>query len=162
MKKRNYSDELANIVKKFLTDDEWHYIFDEELGIFEFNVKSSSKIQKVKYLIDVKEKEIVIYGICPINAECDDEKMMAQMAEFVCRANYGIKNGNFELDFRDGEVRYKSYIDCENENPSTEVIKRSIFYIAIMFERYGNGITSIVFAGDSAKKAIDMCENTQE
>lgn len=27
--------------------------------------------------------------------------MMASMVEFVCRANFGLQIGNFELDFRD-------------------------------------------------------------
>lgn len=29
MKEYNYSNEIANVVKQFLTDDDWHYSFDE-------------------------------------------------------------------------------------------------------------------------------------
>ncbi len=35
-----------------------------------------------------------------------EEKRLA-IAEFVARANDGLRIGNFELDFGDGEVRYK-------------------------------------------------------
>ena len=154
MKKYNYSNEIANVVKQFLTDDDWHYSFDEERGIFDFGLRVRSKIQKIKYLIDVKEDEIVVYGICPIGADHDDEKMMVQMAEFICRANFGLKNGCFEFDFRDGEIRYKSFIDCDKVLPSTEVVKNSIHCTAAMYKRYAAGITSIIFAGSSAKEAI--------
>ena len=30
MKKYNYSNEIANVVKQFLDEDDWHYSFDEE------------------------------------------------------------------------------------------------------------------------------------
>lgn len=80
MKEYNYSNEIANVVKQFLTDDDWHYSFDEQRGIFDFSLRVRSKIQKIKYLINVKEDEIVVYGICPIGADYDDEKMMEEMA----------------------------------------------------------------------------------
>lgn len=162
MKKYNYSNEIANVVKQFLTDDDWHYSFDEERGIFDFDLRVRSKIQKIKYLIDVKEDEMVVYGICPIGADCDDEKMMIQMAEFICRANFGLKNGCFEFDFRDGEIRYKSFIDCDEVLPSTEVVKNSIHCTVAMYKRYAAGITSIIFAESSAKDAIAMCEKSHD
>lgn len=162
MKKNNYSNEIASVVKQFLTDDDWHYSFDEEHGIFDFGLRVRSKIQKIKYFIDVEEDEMVVYGICPIGADCDDEKMMAQMAEFICRANFGLKNGCFEFDFRDGEIRYKSFIDCNEVLPSTEVVKNSIHCTAAMYKRYAAGITSIIFTGNSAKEAIAMCEKSTD
>lgn len=160
MKKYDYSNEIANVIKQFLDDDDWHYSFDEECGIFDFDFKVRSKIRKIKYLINVNEDDMVVYGICPIGADRDDEKMMVQMAEFLCRANYGLKNGCFELDFRDGEIRFRSFIDCEGVMPSTEVIKNSIYCTAARYMRYAAGITSIIFTGSSAKEAITMCEKS--
>lgn len=160
MKKYNYSIEIANIVKQFLTEDDWHYSFDEERGIFEFGLRVRNKIQKIKYLIDIEKDMMVVYGICPIGADCNDENMMEQMAEFICRANFGLKNGSFEFDFDYGEIRYKSFIDCDEVHHSTKVVKNSIYCIAAMYKRYANGITSIIFAGSSAKEAIDLCEKS--
>ena len=162
MSKNEYSHELAAAVKKFLDDDKWHYSFKEDLGLFEFTLRTRSKIQKIDYVIDIHEDEIVVYGICPVGADHDDYEMMAQMAEFLCRANYGIKNGNFEFDFRDGEIRYKSYIDCEGVSPSSDMIKNSVGYTSSMYRRYAPGITDIIFTGCSAKKAIAKCDKTSE
>lgn len=162
MRKYEYSNELVNLVKKFLVDDEWHFSFDENTGVFDFGLRVKSKIQKINYIVDVHEDEIVVYGMCPIGADHTDSKMMAQMAEFLCRANYGLKNGCFELDFRDGEVRFRSFIDCEDVMPSTEVIKNSIHCTAAMFKRYAPGIVDIIFAGCTAKEAIAKCEKSPE
>ena len=162
MRKYEYSNELVNIVKKFLVDDEWHFSFNENTGVFDFGLRVRSKIQKINYVVDVHEDEIVVYGMCPIGADHTDSNMMAQMAEFVCRANYGLKNGCFELDFRDGEIRYRSFIDCEEVMPSTEVIKNSIHCTAAMFKHYAPGIVEIIFSGCLAKEAIAKCEKSPE
>ena len=154
MKKFTYSNEIVAVVKQFLDADDWHYSFDENRGIFDFGLRIRSKIQKIKY--------IVFYGICPIGADRDDTEMMAQMSEFLCRANYGLKNGSFEFDFRDGEIRYKSFVDCDGVLPSTEVVKNSIYCIDVMYKRYAPGILDIIFAGCSAKDAIAKCEKSSE
>lgn len=55
MRKYEYSDEIVNVVKKFLDDDDWHYSFNEETGIFRFSLRIRSKIQSISYVIDVHE-----------------------------------------------------------------------------------------------------------
>lgn len=162
MRKYEYSNELVNLVKKFLVDDDWHFSFDENTGVFDFGLRVKSKIQKINYVVDVHEDEIVVYGMCPIGADHTDSNMMVQMAEFLCRANYGLKNGCFELDFRDGEIRFRSFIDCEDVMPSTEVIKNSIHCIAAMYKCYAPGIIDIIFSGCTAKEAIAKCEKSPE
>lgn len=161
MKKYTYSEELVNIVKDFLEKSGWRYSFDETCGIFEFGLKVRCRIRGIRYLIDIREEEILVYGSCPVSADCSDMKMMTQMAEFLCRANYGLLNGGFEFDFRDGEIRYRSYIDCEGGLPSTQALENSIGCTIAMYEQYGDGITDIIFTGSSAKDAIDMCERTE-
>ena len=46
MKKYNYSNEIANVVKQFLTDDDWHYSFDEERGIFDFGLRGEARFRR--------------------------------------------------------------------------------------------------------------------
>lgn len=66
--------------------------------MFRFGLSLKSRIKNVSYIIDVKNDEYIVYALSPLDADGDDEKMMAAMVDFLCRANYGIKNGNFELD----------------------------------------------------------------
>ena len=70
--------------------------------------------------------------------------------------------GCFELDFRDGEIRFRSFIDCEDVMPSTEVIKNSIHCTAAMYKRYAPGIVDIIFSGCTGKEAIAKCEKSPE
>ena len=148
MKTNMYSIEIANIVKQFLTEDSWNFSFDEEHGIFKFGLRIKGKIHSLKYFISIRTNEIIVYGICPIGVDEEDNKMMMEMAEFLHRVNWGLRNGCFEFDFRDGEIRFRSYIDCDKTLPSIESIKNSIFCTAAMFEKYGAGITSIIILSE--------------
>ena len=160
MKNRTYSKSIANVINNFLTEDDWHFSFDDQRGLFRFGLNLKGRIKKVSYIIDVKDDEYVVYAISPLGADEDDEKMIATMADFLCRANYGLKNGNFELDMRDGEIRYKSFVDCEGITPTTEMVRNSIHCPAAMFDRYDAGIVDIIFGNATAKEAISKCEKS--
>ena len=162
MKERAYSMNIANAVKDFLKEDDWHFSFDEKRGIFRFGLGLKGKLKKLHYIVDIKEDEYLVYAISPLGADEEDAKMMANMAEFICRANYGLKMGNFELDFEDGEVRFKVHVFCKGVTPTAEMIKRSIYCPATMFDHYGSGIVDIIFNETSGKAAIEKCENHSE
>lgn len=155
---RKYSTEIMNAVDTFLTIDDWHHSFNEAKGLFRFGLALKGKMKHLDYVADIQEEELMIYAYTPIAADCDDEELMNRMARFICRANYGLKNGAFELDMRDGEIRYKSYIDCENQIPSQAAIRNSIYATAVTFERYAPGILAINFADADDEEAIQMCE----
>ena len=57
MRRYEYSDEIAEVVKKFLEEDEWNYSFDDETGLFRFDLRIRSKIQKINY-----ETYLLIYS----------------------------------------------------------------------------------------------------
>ena len=162
MKERMYSETIAQAINNYLTEDEWHFSFDEKRGLFKFGLSLKGKIKKINYIIDVKDDEYVVYAVSPLGADEDDKEMMAAMAEFVCRANYGLKNGNFELDMRDGEVRFKCFVDCEGITPSKDMVENSIHCPAAMFKRYGSGIVDIIFGNATAKEAVEKCEKATE
>ena len=158
MGERKYSAEIADAVKKFLTDDEWNFDFDEKEGHFKFGLTLDGKLKDARYYIIINEDGYTVYAVSPIGAKKDDAHQIAVTAEFVCRANYGLKNGNFELDVRDGEIRYKCYVDCDCMLPSKEVIQNSIYCPAQMLDRYGDGIVDILCNGATAEEAVEKCE----
>lgn len=162
MKERTYSKKIANVVNTFLTEDDWHFSFDENHGIFNFGLSLKGKLKKINYIIDIKDDEYIVYTVSPLGADENDPQMMANMAEFICRANYGLKMGNFELDYNDGEVRFKIHVCCEDIAPTVAMVKRSIYCPASMFERYGAGIVDIIFNEASGKSAVEKCENDSE
>lgn len=157
-----YSKAIASVVNTFLIEDDWRFSFDENHGNFNFGLSLKGKLKKINYIIDVLDDEYIVYAVSPIGADENDPQMMANMAEFICRANYGLKMGNFELDYNDGEVRFKIHVYCEDITPTVAMVKRSIYCPASMFERYGAGIVDIIFNEASGKAAVEKCEKHSE
>ena len=153
-----YSEEIVGVIRDFLVSDDWKFDFDEEHGIFRFGVGIESKLKHLRYLIPVREDSYVVYAISPLDTDCDDKNVMKEMADFICRANYGLRNGNFELDMTDGEIRYKVFVDCDGIIPSEEIVKGSIIIPSLMFDRYAAGILDIMFKEATAEDAIAKCE----
>lgn len=156
----DYSRVIFNAVNDFLESEEWHYSSDKERGSFYFALGLDGRISKVDYYVYVHRHQLISYAVCPLNVDINDSEQLAQMSEFLHRANYGLANGNFELDVRDGEIRYKSFVDWEGcaTPPSTQVIRNSIIVPAMMFNRYNAGIIKIIFNGAKAKDVIDEVE----
>ena len=87
--------------------------------------------------------------------------MRLAVAEYITRANYGLRIGNFELDFDDGEVRYKSSLDFESVELTPGLIRNTIYPAVQTMDRYLPGVLSVVFGGKSAEEAIAAIEEEE-
>jgi hypothetical protein len=103
-----------------------------------------------------KQQQFVFYSLCPINAP--DSKRL-DVAEFLTRANSGMIIGNFELDFSDGEVRYKTSIDVDGDTLSSALIKRLVYANVTMMDEYLPGIMSVIYSDVSPSDAIAQIES---
>ncbi|MBR0485828.1 MAG: hypothetical protein IJJ69_13805 [Oscillospiraceae bacterium] len=152
-----YSFEIAEEIQQFLEQDDWHFEFLEEKGMFHFRVNVSGKLKKIEYVLQVREDDYLVYTICPLNADKDDPEAMQRINEFLACANYGTVNGNFEMDYSDGEIRYKVYVNCKDMLPSSRVIRDSIYIPATSWKQYGDAIVQLMFTEASTEDAYKNC-----
>ena len=150
----SYSAEIARAVDAFLTADDWRYSFNEEAGIFRFGMQYDGKLQKVDFLIHIRDEFFVVYACPPLTAK----DCLPEMAEFIARANYGLQNGCFELDFEDGEIRFRTFVDCDGQLPAESVIRNSVYTAVTMMRRYGDGIAAVLFGAQTPVIAVAACE----
>jgi hypothetical protein len=102
------------------------------------------------------QEQFVFYSVCPVNTP--DSKRLA-VAEFLTRANSGIIIGNFEMDFEDGEIRYKTSIDVEDDSLSCALIKRLVYANVMMMDAYLPGIMSVIYGDVTPVDAIAQIES---
>lgn len=118
--------DLTSGLLKFLKEDDWNHDFkageDQDAVYFMYTGKQGQL--SVTILVHKALSIITIYSRLDLTV---DPERRAQVAEFLHRANYGLLIGNFELDFRDGEVRYKSSIDLEGLE-ATNVTFRNLLH----------------------------------
>ena len=155
---RKYSPEIAEAIKNHIKENDLHMVsFDETLGSFSFNIQLACQLS-TNIIIRVGEDSFTAMAVCPVRPDTSDAELMATMAEFVCRANYGLKNGYFEFDFTDGELRYKCYVPCDDRIPSQELIRESITVPAAMLRRYAPGVLGVLYSGVDPATAVKACE----
>ena len=75
--------------------------------------------------------------------------------------DYGMTIGNFELDYTDGEIRYKTSIDVEGDQLTSALIKNLVYTNVRMMDEYLPGITAVIEAGVSPEEVIWAIEQPE-
>ena len=86
------------------------------------------------------------------------EAKRLDVAEFLTRANYGLILGNFEMDLKDGKVRYKTSVDLEDGHLTVKMVNRLVMTNLSMMDKYLPGLMSVVYAGASPIAALAQVE----
>lgn len=165
MNKHEYSTELATHICNIMDAHNWHYEFDAEEGILYFSFVVHSRLESTNIQLHVQHSQYVLYALLPLAAPTEEPQIMQRMCEFTVCANYGLHLGNFEMDVRDGELRYHTYVDCDGgQMPTDEVVCNSIHVAVRMLERYTDAILDILF-GNGRRPVADIvsaCERRSD
>jgi hypothetical protein len=132
---------------------------DECRTVIKFGLELDNGRSDVFIDLQSDDNHALIYVICPIKVP---ENKRGPVSEFLTRANYGIIVGNFEMDFRDGELRYKSSFLYDSElTMNLDVFKRYLFKSTNTLDKYLPGIMSVIYAHVIPADAIAQIENTE-
>lgn len=82
------------------------------------------------------------------------------VAEFITRANFGMKVGNFEMNLDAGEVRYKSSLDFQQAELSEVLVHNTVMAALDSAEPYTAAFLGVVQGGKTAVEAIREVEGT--
>jgi hypothetical protein len=88
-----------------------------------------------------------------------EEKRLA-VAELLTRANSGIFIGNFELDFSDGQVRFKTSIDLSEitESLTQTQVGHLVWRNVLIFARHYPAIMAVLHGDRSPEEAVEVIE----
>jgi len=82
----------------------------------------------------------------------------AEVAEFLTRANNGILIGNFEMDYDDGRVLYRSSVDYDGTELSPELVQNVIIAAQNGADAFGSYMVEVAVGRMSAKDAVAAAE----
>lgn len=152
----NYK-ENAEFVKKVLDEDDWHYDMQDagKAAVFTGGIGGFKGLYtSFRYLMIVGDDEVQSYAMFPASAK----EKRPQIAEFITRANYGLKYGAFEMDWNDGEVRFHLTIPMSAILADRNHIPALLALPPQMLDRYSRGITEVLMGFKSPEEAIKECE----
>jgi len=146
-----FFEEIVN----FFKEDDWPFVQIEGEPLLQMVFQGENGKWTCYAKAREDQEQLVFYSVCPINPP--ENKRLA-VAEFLTRANSGMIIGNFEMDFEDGEIRYKTSIDVEGDSLSSALIKRLVYANVMMMDAYLPGIMSVIYGDVEPKDAIAQIE----
>jgi hypothetical protein len=146
---------ISETVIHFFADENWPYMPIESEPILRVPFKGEHGQWMCYAQAREEQQQFVFYSVCPTSVP--DDKRVA-MAEFVARANYGLIIGNFEMDFRDGELRYKTSIDVEGDELTSPLVRSLVYANVAMMDQYLPGILAVLYGGTTPEDAIAQIE----
>lgn len=122
-----------------------------------FKSRRELELCPVVYYFQIKpDLEQFLFYIVPELSLFED--MLAPCAEFVCRANHGMRIGNFELDFRAGQLSFRSSLNFKGVELSAVLIDNVIQPALTAFDEFFPGAARVIAGLDTPAEAIRKIE----
>lgn len=102
-----------------------------------------------------RQERLIVYSVLPFYVPAPKRLVVA---EFITRANYGMILGNFEMDFSDGEVRFRTSVDVEGGVLTAKMVRTLVYVNINMIDSYYPGVMAVVFANLNPAQAISRVE----
>jgi hypothetical protein len=101
------------------------------------------------------ERQLLFYSVFPTNAP---EERRAALAELLTRANFGLYLGNFEMDWDDGEIRFKTSVAVESAELTPALVKQVVEPNLRITNKYFPAIRAVAEGESSPIEAIATAE----
>ena len=150
---------ILDAVGHFLEQDDWPLSPIEGRTVYKTGFEGKNGQFTCYAQERTEQDQFVFYSIFPVKAP---ENKLAEVAEFLTRANYGMIIGNFELDYADGEIRYKTSVDVEDVDLVEPLIRHMIYANVLTMDKYFPGLMRVLYAGIDPVDAIDEVEGTED
>ena len=150
-------------IKAMLDKRSYKYDFHDDKNIFVVRFNLKTKLGNTRIFIRVRPRsaDASLCSNISSHAYVDlkaDEGCMAQICEYITRANYGLIMGNFEMDHSDGEIRYKHSVDAWEGVPTDSALSDLINIPLNMLDKYGDGLLAVSMGFLDPKAAIEKAE----
>lgn len=146
---------LLDNTKIILENQEWPFqSLDETTLKIDIDGKAANWVVLIKALEEIGQ--LVIYSIAANKAP---ELRRNAVQEFLTRANFGLRIGNFEFDLDTGEIRFKTSLQFAGETLVPEMIEQCLLINVLTMEKYLPGILQMIFTDSSAETVIASIED---
>ncbi len=152
--------ENAEIVEKFFKDDDWTFektVDDDGDVIFRGGIGGlEGAYNSVRFTVLAEEGDIQNFTTLPASAKGH----LAEISEFLHRAGFRLRNGDFRLDFSDGEIQFHITWPDEVLHGPDPVERLRVFMMlpATIMAKYAKGISAILLGLATPEKALELCD----
>lgn len=150
------TDDLLAIAIQYLTAEKLHFVHEAERNVVRLSLTGTNGTFHCIVHQNPGRARLTVYTIAQIKVPADKRTLVA---EFLTRANYGLVIGNFELDFSDGEVRFKTSLDAEHIALGRDAVRDLFLVNVATMDRYFPGLMKVVYGGATPTQAVAEVES---
>lgn len=132
---------IREAVMAYFASEDWPYELLAGMSVLRLEFKGGYGQWYCFAQMREAEGQFVFYSACPMVAPAGRRPAIA---ELLTRINFGLIMGNFEMDFNDGEIRFKTSIDVEGTVLSPELIRPIVNANVTMMDRYLPSIVKVL------------------
>ncbi len=148
--------EILDVAISFFQQDDWPVAELEEQPFLRTAFQGTSGHWTCYGQAREEQSQFAFYSVCPVNVP---EGRRLTVAEFLTRANCGLVIGNFEMEWDDGEVRYKTSIDVSGDRLTPALVKQMVYTNVLMMDRYLPGIMEVIYGNVLPAEAMAKIED---
>lgn len=148
-----------DVITEYLDHLEWRYVPHEGEGMIKFGLAAQNcKLDCLVHVIEDQEF-VLFFTVLPILVP---ENKRLSIAEYITRANYGLNAGCFEMDFEDGEVRFRTYANTDSNALNIEIVRHLLHTNVQTMDKYSPGLMKVVYGNISPSDAVKEVENAND
>ena len=125
---------LLEIVEEYLKARNMDFLILEEHSTIAFGFEGSSKTNwHCNFQTREEEEQVVFYSTFVENIK---PKYIQNVIDYITDVNYRLVVGNFEIDRKDGEINYKTSLDCSAVELTHSILDGIMFSNLSIMDRY--------------------------
>ena len=136
---------------EWLEQDGWHPERIEQMHAYRMGLAGKHGRYLCVAEVRMQLQQLLFYVL--VAAKVPEPRRLA-VSEAIARANWGLRIGNLEFDFTDGEIRYKSSLDFEGELLSPTLIRNAIYPAVETMDHYLPALMAVAYGDKEPAEAI--------
>ena len=148
---------LKDAVVDFFETDGWD-VAEHDGGMLLTRVRGEHVAFHAVVIPDDERERITAYALAPVNVP---PAHRLKIMDFSTRANAGVAVGNFEMDVRTGELRFKVGLDLHDVAPDTALIRNVVYRAVFALDGTWPGIHAMLREGATVDEALALVGTLQ-
>ena len=142
---------LLPIVTAALDEREWEYTTNDDQTFVSFGISADHAAYHCAIFVDDDARLVTMLAQSTLRVPLEERP---SACELLMRANHGLLFGNFDLDFSDGEVRYKVSVDVEGGTLGITMVHTMITTALDMYELWYPPLMKVIYGGVTPEDAV--------
>jgi len=133
----------------------WIYHQHGDKPVVHTNINGENGRWACMAVADAEGWNIAFFSLFPSQVPANRR---AACAELLARINFTLKHGCFEMDFNDGEIRYRTSLPLTPEELTPVMLERLVFGNLITVDKFYGAIMKVLHGGFAPKAVLEKAE----